>query len=86
MVYVKKILVDHNRLFEGYEKEVKIGFLWKRCKKYKKNFVLYYHTSVFDQSFSILHFEGPGRRCLSENPYHQQLSGKKKCGNALKVV
>ncbi len=30
----------------------------------------------------ILHFEDPGRRYLSENPYCQQLSGEKKGGNA----
>ncbi len=33
-----KILVSHNRLFGGSENKVKMGFLWKWCKKYKKNF------------------------------------------------
>ncbi len=30
----------------------------------------------------ILHFEGNGRRYLSENPYYQQLSREKKDRNA----
>ncbi len=29
----------------------------------------------------IFHFEGPGKRYLSENPYYQQLSREKKGGN-----
>ncbi len=45
MVYVEKLLVDHIRLFGGSQNEVKIGFLWKWCKKYKKNlFMFHYHT------------------------------------------
>ncbi len=36
MVYGAKILVDHIRLFLGSESEVKMEFLWKWRKKYKK--------------------------------------------------
>ncbi len=37
---------------------------------------------MYDQNFRLLHFEGLGRRYLSEDPYYQQLSGEKKGGNA----
>ncbi len=33
-------------------------------------------------SGQILHFEGPGRKYLSENPNDQQLNGEKKAVNA----
>ncbi len=39
MVYVEKIIADHIRLFGGSENEVKMGFLWKGCKKLKKKIV-----------------------------------------------
>ncbi len=54
-VFVKKILLDFIRLFAVSENEVKMGFLWKWCKNYKKNFffVIYYHTSMCDQNFRL---------------------------------
>ncbi len=73
-------LVDHNRLFGGSENEVKMGFLWKWCKKYEKNFFCFTITleCVTKISGHIFHFEGPGRKYLSENAYYQQLSEEKK--------
>ncbi len=38
MVYLEKSLVDRIRLFGGFENEVKMEFLWKWCKKFKKKF------------------------------------------------
>ncbi len=50
-----------------------------------QNFCLRF-TLIFEWvtkiSGHILHFEGLGRRYLSENPYYQQLTGEKKGGNA----
>ncbi len=58
-------------------------FLWNWCKKYKKKFLCF--AVIFECmakiSGHILHFEGPGKRYLSENPYYQQLSREKKGGN-----
>ncbi len=76
--------MDHIRLFGRPENEVKIEFLWKWCKEYKKIFLRF--TIVLECvtkiSSHILHFEGPGRRYLSESSYYQQLSREKKGGNA----
>ncbi len=76
--------MDHIRLFGRSENEVKMGFLWKWCKKFKKKIVCFtiVHEGVKKIYGHILHFESPGRRYLSENSYYQQLSGVKKCENA----
>ncbi len=84
VVNVKKILVDHIRLFGRSENELKIGFLWKWCKKCKKkclHFIIILECVTKIPNY-ILYFEGPGRRNLSENSYYQKLSGEKKGGIA----
>ncbi len=59
-------------------------FLWKWWKNTKKQFLLF--TIIFECmtriSDHILHFEGPGKRYLSKNPYYQQHSVGKEGGNA----
>ncbi len=38
--------------------------------------------SLTEISGHVLHFEGPGRKNLSKNPYYQQFSGERMSENA----